>query len=164
MGKQWRQWETFFSWAPKSLRTVTAAMKLKDACSLEETNDKPRQYIKKQGHPFANKVCLGNAMGFPIVMDGYESWTIKKAECWRINTFELWCWRGLLSPLDCKEIKPVNSKGNQSWIFTGRTDAEAEAPVRWSLDAKCQFIRKDSDIRKDWRQEKKGMTEDEMVG
>ena len=69
-----------------------------------------------------------------------------------------------LNPLDCKEIKSVNHKGYQSWIFIGRTDAEAEAPILWPPDAKSQFIRKDPDAAKDWRQEKKGMTEDEMVG
>ncbi len=75
---------------------VTAAMKLKDACSLEESYDQPRQHIKKQRHYFANKVCLVKAMVFPVVMYGCESWTIKKAECRRIDAFELWCWRRLL--------------------------------------------------------------------
>ena len=68
------------------------------------------------------------------------------------------------SPLDCKEIKQVNPKGNQSWIFTGRVDAEAETPILWPPDAKSQLIRKDPDAGKDWRQKEKGMTEDEMVG
>ena len=69
-------------------------------------------------------------MVFPVVRYGCESWTIKKAEQWTINVFELWCWRRLLRvPLDCKKIKPVNPKGNQPWIFIGRTDAEAEAPI-----------------------------------
>ena len=70
----------------------------------------------------------------------------------------------LESPLDCKEIKPVNPKGNQPWIFIRRTDAEAEAPILWLPNAKNQLIRKDPDNVKDWRQEEKGMTEDEMVG
>ena len=70
----------------------------------------------------------------------------------------------LESPLDCKEIQPVNSKENQSWIFTGRTDAQAEAPLLWPPDVKNWLIRKDSDAGKDWSQEEKGMTEDEMVG
>ena len=70
----------------------------------------------------------------------------------------------LESPLDCKEIKPVNAKGNQSWIFIGKTDAEAEAPILWPSDAKIELIGKDSNARKGWRQEEKGMTEDEMVG
>ena len=97
-------------------------------------------------------------------MYGCESWTIKKTECWRIDVFELWCWRRLESPLDCKELKPVNPRGNQSWIFIRRTDAEAEAPIFWPPDAKSQLIRKDPDAGKGWRQEEKGMTEDEMVG
>ena len=81
-----------------------------------------------------------------------------------------WCFwtmvldKTLESPLDCKEIKLVNPKGNQSWIFTGKTDAETEAPILWVPDAKSQFIRKDTDSGKDWRQEEKGMREDEMVG
>ena len=68
-------------------------------------------------------------MVFPVVMYGCESWTVKKAEYRRIDTFELWSWKRLENPLDCKEIKPVNPKENQSWIFTGRTDAEAETPI-----------------------------------
>ena len=77
----------------------------------------------------------------------------KKTKHRRIDAFELWCWRRLL---DCKEIKPVNPKGNQSLIFTGRTDAEAEAPVLWPPDAKSWFIRKDPYAGKGWRQEEKG--------
>ena len=72
--------------------------------------------------------------------------------------------KALESPLDSKEIQPVNPKGNQPWIFTGRTDAEAEVPILWSPDAKSRLIRKDSDVGKDWGQEEKGMTEDEMLG
>ena len=98
-------------------------------------------------------------------MYGCESWTIKKAEHRRIKAFELWCWRRLLeSPLDCKETQSVNPKGNQSWIFTRRTDAEAETPILWPPDVKKWLIGKDPDAGKDWRQEEKGMTEDEMVG
>ena len=74
------------------------------------------------------KVCIVKAMVFPVIMYGCESWTIKKAEQWRIDASELWCWRTLESPLDCKEIKPVNPKGNQPWIFIRMTEAEAEAP------------------------------------
>ena len=103
-------------------------------------------------------------MVFPVVMHGWESWTIKKAEHRRIYAFELWCWRRLLRvPLDCKQIKSVNPKGNQSWIFIGRTDAEAEAPILWPPDVKNRLIGKDPDAGKDWRQEK-GTTEDETVG
>ena len=82
------------------------------------------------------KVSLVKAMVFPVVMYGCESWTIKKAKCQRIAAFEPWCWRRLESPLDCKEIKPVNPKGNQSWMFIGRSDIEAETPILWPPDVK----------------------------
>ena len=111
------------------------------------------------------KVCLVKAMVFPVVMYGCESWTIKKAEH-RKN----WCFwsvvleKTLESPSDCKEIQPVHSKGNQSWIFIGRTDDETETPILWPPDAKNWLTGKDPDAGKDWRQENKGTTEDEMVG
>ena len=82
------------------------------------------------------KVHLVKAMVFPVVMYGCESWTVRKAERRRIVAFEPWCWRRLLSPLDCKEIQPVHPKGNQSWVFLGRTDVEAETPILWPPDAK----------------------------
>ena len=92
-------------------------------------------------------------------MYGYESWTIKKAERQRVGAFELW----FESPLDCKEIQPVHLKGNQPWIFIGRTDVEAETAILWPPDTKNWLIWKDPDAGEDWRQEEKGMTEDEMV-
>ena len=107
-----------------------------------------------------------------LVLYGRESWTIKKAERRRINAFELsknWCFwtvvleKTLESPLDSEEIQLVHPKGNQSWIFVGRSDVEAVAPILWPPDAKGWLIRKDPDAGKDWRQEK-GMTEDETVG
>ena len=96
-------------------------------------------------------------------MYGCESCTIKKAERWRIDAFEVWCWRTLESPLNSKEIKPVNPKGNQSWIFIGRIDAEAETPIFWPPNVKNWLIWKDPDAGRDWRQEK-GTTADEMGG
>ena len=89
--------------------------------------------LKSRDITLPTMVCLVKAMVFPVVMYGCESWTIKKAECRRIDAFELWCWRRLLIPLDCKEIQPVYPKGDQSWVFIGRTDVEAEAPVFWPL-------------------------------
>ena len=86
------------------------------------------------------------------------------AEHWRIDAFELWCWRRLESPLDCKEIQPVHSDGDQPWDFFGRNDAKAETPVLWPPHAKSWLIGKDSDAGRDWGQEEKGMTEDEMAG
>ena len=76
-------------------------------------------------------IHLVKAMVFPVVMYGRESWTIKKAEYWRIAAFELWCWRRLLSPLDCKEIQPVHPKWDQTWVFIARTDVETETPILW---------------------------------
>ena len=108
-------------------------------------------------------VRLVKAMVFPVVLYGCESWTIKKAEHWRSDAFELWCWRRLLSPLDSKDIHPVHSKGNQPRIFTGNTDAEAETSILWPPDVKNWLIGKDSDAGKDWRREKR-MIEDEMAG
>ena len=107
-------------------------------------------------------------MFFPVVMYGCESWTIKKAERQRID--ENWCFwtvvleKTLENPLDFKEIQPVHPKGNPSWIFIGKTDAEAEAPILWPPHVKSWLIGKDSDSGRDWRQEEKGMTEDEMAG
>ena len=82
------------------------------------------------------EVRLVKAMVFPVVMYGCESWTVKKAKRRRIDAFELWCWRRLASPLDCKEIKQVHPKGDQSWVFFGRNDAKAETPVLWPRRAK----------------------------
>ena len=90
----------------------------------KESYDQTRQHIKKQ-RPLLTKVRLVKAMDFPVVMYGCESWTVKKAECRKIDDFELWCWRRLKSPLDCKEIQPVHPKGDQSQVFTVRTDVEA---------------------------------------
>ena len=97
-------------------------------------------------------------------MYGCENWTIKKAEHWRIDAFELWCWRRLLRvPWTARRSNQSILKGNQSWMFTGRTDAKAETPILWPPDAKNRLIGKDPDAGEDWRQEK-GTTEDEMVG
>ena len=136
-------------------------MKLEDTCSLEEKLD---SILKSRDITLPTKVHVVKATVFPVVMYGCESWTIKKAECQRIDAFELWCWKRLESPLDCKEIKSVNPKGNHTWIFIGRTDVEAETPILWPPDAKNWLLGKDPDAGKDWRQEEKGTTEDEMVG
>ena len=97
-------------------------------------------------------------------MYGCESWAIKKAECRRIDVWTVVLDKTLESPLDCKEIQPIHLKGNQSWIFIGRTDAEAEIPILWPPDVNSWLIWKDPDAGGDWGQEEKGMTEDEMVG
>ena len=120
--------------------------------------------LKSRDITFPIKVHLVKAIFFPIVIYGCESWTIKKAEHWRIDVFELWYWRRLESSLNCKEIQPVHPKGNQSWIFIGRTDAEAETPILWLPNVKNWLAGKDPDAGEDWSREEKGMTEDEMVG
>ena len=121
--------------------------------------------LESRDIPLPTKVHLVKAMIFPVVMYGYESWTIKKAESWRIVAFELWCWRRLLrvpwtvrrsNQSILKEISPECS-------LEGLT-AEAEAPILWPLDAKSWFIGKDPDSGKDWGQVKKGTTQDEMIG
>ena len=94
-------------------------------------------------------------------------WELDQKESWVLKNWCFWTLvleKSLESPLDCKDIKPVNPKGNQCWIVIGRTDAKAEAPILWPPDAKSRLIRKDPDAGKDWRQEEKGTTEDEMVG
>ena len=92
--------------------------------------------LKSRDITLPTKVHLVKAMVSPVVTYGCESWTGKKAEHQRIDAFELWCWRRLLSPLHSKEIQPVHPKGDQSWVFIGRTDAEAETPILWPPDAK----------------------------
>ena len=93
--------------------------------------------FKSRDITLPTKVCLFKAIVFPVVMYGCESWTVKKAERQRIDAFELWCWRRLLRvPLDCKEIQPVHSEGDQPWDFFGRNDAKAEAPVLWTPHVK----------------------------
>ena len=115
--------------------------------------------LKSRDITLLTKVRTVKAMAFPVVMYRCESSTIKKTEHRRTDAFELWCWIRPKSPLDCKEIKPVNPKGNQSWIFIGRTDAEVETPILWPPNAKNRLIGKDPDLANDWRQEK-GPTKD----
>ena len=157
MGKQWKQWQTLFSWALKSLQMVTTAMKLKDTCSLEENYDQPRQHIKKQRHYFADKGPSSQGYGFSSghvwmwELDCEESWAPKNWCFWTVMLEKT-----LESPLNCKEIQPAHSEGDQSWVFIWRTDAEAETPILWLPDAKNWFIGKDSDAGKDWRQRRRG--------
>ena len=108
--------------------------------------------LKSTDITLLTKVCLVKAMIFSVVMCGYESWIIKKAEHWRIDAFDLWCWRRLLRvPWTGDQTSP-NPKGNQSWVFIGRTDVEAETPKLWPPDVKSWLIGKDPDAGKDWEQ------------
>ena len=92
--------------------------------------------LKSRDITLPTKVCLVKATVFPVVMYGCESCTIKKTEHQRMDAFELWCWRTLESHLDCKKIQPIHSKGDQSWVFIGRTDVEAKTPILWPPDEK----------------------------
>ena len=134
-------------------------MKLKDVCSLEEKLWPTRQHIKKQRHYFANKGLSSQSYGFSSSyvwmweLDYKESWAPKNRHFYTVVLEKT-----LESPLDGKEIKPIHPKGNQSWVFLGRTDAETETPILWPPDAKSWLIWKNPDAGKDWRQEEKGMT------
>ena len=171
MGNRWgNSVRLYFGEAPKSLQMVMAAMKLKDAYSLEgnfpwkESYNQPRQHIKKQRHYFANKGLSSQGYGFSS--SHVWTWELAYNESLALKNWCFWTVvleRTLESPSDWKEIQPVHPKGNQSWIFIGRTDAEAETPILWPPDVKNWLIWKDPDAGKDWRWEK-GTTEDEMVG
>ena len=159
MGKQWKQWQTLFFWVSR----ITADGWLqpwnkKTLTPWKKSYDQPRQHIKKQKHYFANKSPSSQGYGFSgshvwiWELDYKESWAPKNCCFWRVVLEKT-----LENPLDCKEIQPVHPKGNQSWIFIGRTYVEAETPIIWPPDAKNWLIWKDPDAGKDWRWEK-GMT------
>ena len=155
----------FILGAPKPLQMVTAAMKLKDTCSIENSYNLPRQHIEKQRHYFDNKIPPSESYDFfshHVCMWGleYKESLAPKNRCFWTVVLE----KTLESPLESKEIKPVNPKGNQSWIFIVRTDDEAEAPILWPADEKNWLFGENSDAGKDWRGKDKGITEDEMVG
>ena len=124
--------------------------------------------LKSRDIILPTKICLVKVMVSPVVLYGcerFESWTIEKAEHWRIDAFVLWCWRRLLRvPWTARRSNQSILNWNQSWIFIGKTDAEAETPIIWPPDAKNCLTGKDPDAGEDWREEEKGPTEDEMVG
>ena len=151
MEKQWKQGQTLFFWAPKSLLTVTVAMKLKDACFLEE-----KLWQSRTASEAETSLCWqrSNSQSYGFSSSHVQMWELDHKEGWALKN---WCFQNvvlektLVSPLDSKEIKPVNPKGNQPCIFIGRTDVEAEGPILWPPDEKSQLIGKDSDAGKDWR-------------
>ena len=124
----------------------------------KKSYDKPRQHIKKQRHHFADKGQYSQSYGFSS--SRVWMWELSHKEDWAPKN---WCFQTVVlektleNPLDSKEIQPVNPKGNQPWIFFGRTDAEAEAPILWPPDVKSRLIGKDPDAEKDWGQEEKGV-------
>ena len=149
--------ETLFSWAPKSLQVATAAMKLRHLLLGRKTMTNLVTILKSRDITLPTKVQLVKAMFFSNShvwmweLDHKKGWVPKNWCFWTVVLEKT-----LESPLDCKEIKPVNPKANQPWIYIGRTDAATEASILWSPDAKSHLIRKDPDSRKDWRQEEKG--------
>ena len=130
----------------------------------KKSYDQPRQNIKKQRHFLTNKGLSSQSHGFSSShvwmwdLDYKESCAVKYWCFWTLESE-----KSLVSPLGCKKIQPVQPKGDQPWVFIGRTDVEAESPLFWPPDAKSWLIWKDPDAGKDWGQEEKGMTEDEMV-
>ena len=135
---------------PKSLQMMIAAMKLKDAYSLEGKLCQPRQHIKKQRHYFANKGP--SSQGYSFSGSQVWMWELDYKESWALKNWCFWSVvleKTLESPVDCKEIHPVHPKGDQSWVLVGRTDAEAETPILWPPDVKNWLIWKDPDAGKD---------------
>ena len=124
-----------------------------------------RQNIKKQRHYFANK---GPSSQSYVFFSSHEwMWELDNKQSWTLKNWLFWTVvleKTLENPLDSKEVQPVNPKGNQSWIFIGRTDAKAETPIFWPPDVKNWVLGKDPEVERGWRQEEKGTTEDEMVG
>jgi len=162
MAKQWKQWQTIF-WGSKITADGDFSHEVKRHLLLgRKVMSNLDSILKSRDITLPTKVRLVKAMVFPVVMYrcGWykESWVPKNWCFWSVVLEKT-----LESPLDCKEIQPVHPKGDQSWIFIGRTDAEAETPILWPPDAKNWLIRKDPDAGKDWRWEEKGTTEDEML-
>ena len=166
MGRQWKQCQTLFWGGSKITADGDCSHEIKRHLLLgRKVMTNLDGHIKKQRHYFANKGPSGQGYGFS---SGHvRMWELDCEERWAPKNWCFWTVvleKTLESPLDCKEIQPVHPKGNQSWVFIGRTDAEAETPVFWPPDAKSWLIGKDPDAGRDWGQEEKGMTEDEMAG
>ena len=164
MGKQWKQWETLFWGGSKITADGDCNHETKRCLLLGRKAMTNLDTILKSRHYFANKGSSSQSSGLPS--SHVWMWELHSKESWVQN----WCFwtvvleKTLESPLDCKESQPINPKGNQSWMFIGRTNADAETPIFWPPDAKNWLIGKEPDARKVWRQEEKGMTENEMVG
>ena len=158
MGKQWKQWQTLFSWAPKSLQMVTAAMRLRHLFLGRKVIINLDSIFKSRDITLPTNIHLVKAMA------GFSSghvrmWELDYKESWAPKN---WCfWTVVLEKtlevsLDCKEIQPVNPKGNQSWVFIAKSDDLAEAPILFPPNAKNWLIGKDPDAGKDWRQKRRG--------
>ena len=164
MGKQWKQCQTLFLGGSKITADGDCSHEIKRCLLLgRKVIINPDSLLKSRDITLSTKVHLVKAMVFPghvwmWELDCEESW-VKKNWCFWTVVLE----KTVESPLDCKEIQPVHPKGDQSWVFIWRTDAKAETPILWPSDAKKWLIWEDPDAGRDWGQEEKGMTEDEMV-
>ena len=148
-----------------SLQLMTTAMKLIHLLLGRKAMTNLDSILKSRDITLPTKICLVKAVVFLIVMYGCDSWTIKKAEHWRLDAFGLWCWRRLLRiPWTARRSNQSVLKEISPELFIVRTDAEAETPILWPPDVKNWLAGKDPDAGKDWGQEEKGMTENEMVG
>ena len=163
MGKQWKQWLTLFWGGSKITADGDCSHEIKRHLLLgRKVITNLDSILKSRDITLSTKVHLVQAMVFPVVMYGCdykESWVLKNWCFWTVVLEKT-----LKSPLDCKKIQTVHPKGDQSWVVFGRTDAEAETSTFWLPDVKSWFIWKDPDAGKDWGQEEKRMTEDEIVG
>ena len=166
MRKQWKQWQTLFSWSPKITADGDCSHEIKRHFLLgRKAMTNLDSIIKKQRHQFANKDLSSQSYAFSS--SHIWMWKLDHKESWMPKN---WCFltvvleKTLESPLNCKEIPLVHPKRDQPWDFFGRTDAKAETPVVWPPHAKSWLIGKDPDAGRDWGQEEKATTEDEMAG
>ena len=157
MGKRWKQWLTLFWGDSKITADGDCSHEIQRRLLLRrKVMTNLDSIFKSKDITLPTEVRLVKAMVFPVIMYGCESWTIKKAEHWKIDAFELVLEKTLESPLDCKDIQPVHPKGNQSWMFTGRTDVEAETSILWPPDAKNWLFGKDPDAGNDEGRRRRG--------
>ena len=165
MGKQWKQWMTILL-GSKITADGDCSHEIKRCLLLgRKVMTNLDSIFKNQRHYFVNKGPF--SQGYGLFSGHAWMWELDYKESWVPKNWYFWTVvleKTLVSPLDCKELQPVHLKGDQSWVFIGRTDAEAETQILWPPDRKSWLIRKDPDAGKDWRREEKGMTEDEMVG
>ena len=151
MGKQWKQWLTLFWGVFKITADGDCSHEIKRyLLPWKEVMTNLDSILKSRHFTLATKFCLVKAMVFPVVMYGCESWTVKEAEHWRIDALNCGAGEDSCKILDCNEIQPVHPKGDQSWVFFGRNDAEAETPILWPPHAKSWLIGKDLDAGRDW--------------
>ena len=171
MGKQWKQCQTLFFGGSKITADGDCSHEIKRHLLLgRKVITNLDSILKSRDITLPTKVCLVKAMVFPVSCMDVRVGLWRKLSAFFKKHKKNWCFwtvvleKTLQSPLDCKEIQPVHSKGDQPWVFFGRTDAKAETPILWPPHAKSWLIGKDSDAGRDWGQEEKGMTEDEIVG